>query len=476
MVKKLLTEEDCLKIGKVLNHATNRCNKAKPVKNVDKPQQVVKKIQPKVVKVKKILTEEDCLKIGKVLNPKTNRCNKAKFTNVRYSPRKSPSISIKSRSPQSPRSPRSLRSPMAMSSSRRRKLDEFVKKRAARIIQKITSPFINRVSANIEDRIRTYKLYHKYLSKYSTNQCMRSVKKNDKITYLLADESVKIVKQIGTESKHGVIYLSKGSNTGELFRFASKIMEAKINNLYEIQILEKLTKLVIAKKNPHFPIMYYNFVCNKLHVNSDLPAIANNKLYYINLNELANGDVNTFINENYKDHIKIKNAIAQIYIAIYSFHSEGYFHLDSHWGNFLYHKIKPGGYIKYIINGNELYLENIGYLWVIWDFGFSKNIPINNNNMEDSTRDYNRILRAFMNKNIGGWLLDEFPLTYDTKYLVRIIYWLIKTLRTYKPNLENAHVAFFDEFMQKCPQLFLKKKELPADAVIINKGNPYKIG
>ena len=59
------------------------------------------------------------------------------------------------------------------------------------------------------------------------------------------------------------------------------------------------------------------------------------------------------------------------------------FHNDAHAGNFLYHRIKPGGYFHYNIYGQDFYLENIGFLWVIWDFGliqpFSNSNLINNN-------------------------------------------------------------------------------------------------
>ena len=48
------------------------------------------------------------------------------------------------------------------------------------------------------------------------------------------------------------------------------------------------------------------------------------------------------------------------------------YHNDAHTGNFLYYKIKPGGYLHYNIYGKDYYLENKGYLWVIWDFGLAK--------------------------------------------------------------------------------------------------------
>jgi hypothetical protein len=426
MVKKILTDKDCLKIGKVLNTKKTKCIKTKTLP------QVVKKVKTKFSISNIMLKEKKCLKLGKVLNRVTKRCNKVKSNKFADQSMRSRSrtpmelaptrrnlmeLSSSRKSTSSSRSPMELsasmrqRSPMEeISHSRGRKIDEFVKKRAAKIIQKITMPFLNRVSANIDDRIKTYKMYYKYLSKYQTKQCLNVSKKNNLITYSLAGDNIKIVRRIGRESEYGAIYLSKGSNTGELFRFASKIMKITSPNLIEINILDKLTKLVISKKNPHFPIMYYNFYCDKREYNSDLPEVVNASMYYININELASGDLKKFIHENNTDYLKIKNALVQIYIAIYSFHCEGYFHLDAHWGNFLYHRIKPGGYIKYIINGKELYVENLGYLWVIWDFGLAQKIPKINTNMRENATDYARIIRAFMNKNIDGWLPNEYPL------------------------------------------------------------------
>ena len=75
--------------GKVINPLSGRCillknlNKLpkKPVEKKVKPNdksQIAKKVQPKIAKNKKILTDEDCFKINKILNPKTNKCNKQK--------------------------------------------------------------------------------------------------------------------------------------------------------------------------------------------------------------------------------------------------------------------------------------------------------------------------------------------------------------------------------------------------------------
>ena len=363
-----------------------------------------------------------------------------------------------------------------MSSTRKRKVDDFIKKIAAKKIQKLVAPFINRVSLNIDDRAKTYQMYQKYFAKFDTNQCLKINNDNGNVTYSLADDNIKLVKKIGTTGLHAAIYLSKGANTGELFRFVSKIMPMQKENLLEITILKELTKLVIAKKNPHFPITYYTYTCRKHDTDSKLPAVVRDRMYYVNLSELANGDVSMFIHENYKNDKKIMNAMVQIYISIYSFNCFGYFHNDTHWGNFLYHKIKPGGYIRYIINGKELYIENLGYLWVIWDFSFSTKLPLTNSNMKLNTVGYNRILRAFMNKNVLGWLSNEYPLSPTIVKLAEKNSAIISECNRKIPFIHKAHNVFFDKFIEKNNQLFLKKAQLPKGAVIVNNRNPYKIG
>jgi hypothetical protein len=363
-----------------------------------------------------------------------------------------------------------------MSSTRKRKVDDFIKKIAAKKIQKLVAPFINRVSLNIDDRTKTYQMYQKYFAKFDTNQCLKINNDNGNVTYSLADDNIKLVKKLGTTGLHAAIYLSKGANTGELFRFASKIMPMQKENLLEITILKELTKLVIAKKNPHFPIMYYTYTCRKHDTDSKLPAVVRDRMYYVNLSELANGDVSMFIHENYKNDKKIMNAMVQIYISIYSFNCFGYFHNDTHWGNFLYHKIKPGGYIRYIINGKELYIENLGYLWVIWDFSFSTKLPLTNSNMKLNTVGYNRILRAFMNKNVLGWLSNEYPLSPTIVKLAEKNSAIISECNRKIPFIHKAHNVFFDKFIEKNNQLFLKKAQLPKGAIIVNNRNPYKIG
>ena len=185
----------------------------------------------------------------------------------------------------------------------------------------------------------------------------------------------------------------------------------------------------------------------------------------------------TYLMEYYNDDKKIKNAMMQMLIAIYSFHCFGYLHNDTHWGNFLYHRIKPGGYIKYIINGQEIYLENIGYLWVIWDFSFAVEID-DPTNMDNFTFEYKKmIVTGFMNKKMKGLLEDIYPFSQSVNDVSTDILGIIEACNDQFANERKAHSVFFDQILNSMTEnLFLKKDELPSDAVIINKVNPYRIG
>jgi len=225
-----------------------------------------------------------------------------------------------------------------------------------------------------------------------------------------------------------------------------------------------------------------------------------NSKYHLNLNEIASGDMRMFMNDkaNMQSN-KSTNALAQIFLSILSLHNLGYYHNDAHTGNFLYHRIKPGGYIKHTVYGENLYLENMGYLWVIWDFGrshakddewFLSDYPTFYYDIE-YLRDYFRIINGFMNVSSGitgikGWVDDDTQIHKDTKDIVQTIFdirsimvknkkQLEKTgLRDIKNQTQLLEKTFFRE-ITKQSKLFIKEDELPPGAKIINNDNPYNI-
>jgi predicted unusual protein kinase regulating ubiquinone biosynthesis (AarF/ABC1/UbiB family) len=169
------------------------------------------------------------------------------------------------------------------------------------------------------------------------------------------------------------------------------------------------------------------------------PYITNKTKLYIQINELASGDLSNLLSSSDKrDEL---NIIAQTLISIMFFHNlTNSFHNDAHTGNFLYHKIKPGGYFHYNIYGKDYYLENQGYLWVIWDFGIIEPFTFIKNKTNIIV-DYELLLRAikyykkhldplsllFINE-LYNTIVDGYKNVYDLTLLTQLNYEIIDYL------------------------------------------------
>jgi len=186
----------------------------------------------------------------------------------------------------------------SLSSNTKNKL-EIIKKNisAKKITNKIKEfikPFINRISANLKNRINYYEKIIKILDKLSKNECLNFYNEtNGEKQYTIGkDKEILLSKQIGTKSKYGIIYLSKiNIKYKTLYKFAIKLMSIQKYNKYEIPVLKKLSYLTLKNVNPHFPILYKLFQCNQRFE----PLNADN--YVIILSELADGDLKTFISK-----------------------------------------------------------------------------------------------------------------------------------------------------------------------------------
>jgi predicted unusual protein kinase regulating ubiquinone biosynthesis (AarF/ABC1/UbiB family) len=101
------------------------------------------------------------------------------------------------------------------------------------------------------------------------------------------------------------------------------------------------------------------------------------------------------------------NALVQLFLSTISFQiCTGMQHSDTHFGNFLYHKIKPGNtnisttFYNFTIN-----IKNMGYLWVINDFGLAEslndksNIKMNESYIVKIINDYKEILKELTRYN-----------------------------------------------------------------------------
>ena len=195
-------------------------------------------------------------------------------------------------------------------------------------------------------------------------------------------------------------YLNEYDNEdiNKIINYVIKLVVLRKNeNLHEIRILEFLTKYALDYEFPHFPLTYDILSCNRTNINKLLENDIEDIDYDISQKiENNNGDLIFIINEyatggdlrNYYKKIiknyeyekvknKFMNAISQILISLMFYHKiVNSSHGDLHQYNILNHLTIPGGYFHYKLYDKDYYIENIGYIWVIWDFGFS--VPFDN--------------------------------------------------------------------------------------------------
>jgi hypothetical protein len=220
---------------------------------------------------------------------------------------------------------------------------------------------------------------------------------------------------------------TSSSKSNDKFKTASSKLHNQSNDEFESASSslhnQDNSKFTTASTSSHFlknfKFRYYKYIP---------PKIAELKHTMFVFSELANGDYNDFHKLYFNNDVYILNALAQIYLSFMFFYKYiNAFHNDSHYGNFLYHIINPGGFFHYNIYGQDYYLENVGFLWVIWDFGLI--LPFQNSNLitndkygkyrgqYDSynkprgriTEDYNRILTVgFINKFNNGHISNNY--------------------------------------------------------------------
>ena len=382
---------------------------------------------------------------NKTINPETSRKIKENGTVYKELEKKcslNPLNQIKEIKISSDKSFKTARTSFSKSENSETKRINAVKK-----IHKLFIPYVNRISANIIDRINYYIIMKKYLLTIKeNNNCVRlyNIDKDTKKPIYRIGNKIILDKQLGEVSTYGIVFLSHfktnikyGTTFDKLNKFAVKITNQSKDNKKEIKVLKDLTKLVIDFKCPHFPISYGSFKCNNSQIKSDnlddysiikdkhknkqlFPYLINkNKSLLIQINELASGDFSKYLlTEKNTDKF---NTISQVLLSIMFFHYyTNTYHNDAHTGNFLFHKIKPGGYFHYNIYGKDYYLENKGYMWVIWDFS---------------------LLKPFTLKNKYGRTYTNIRINYDYSYI-------LNSLNYYKDRFTTNEYNFIELLIQ----------------------------
>lgn len=149
------------------------------------------------------------------------------------------------------------------------------------------------------------------------------------------------------------------STSDELYEMFKSKKEYNKNSLIELLAQTMTNQLIFQKICPHFTLNYYW----EFDSNSKIMA---------SFNEYANAEsFHSWAQKLHSDDIWF-NLLFQIIYALISlkrFYNMS--HTDFHTDNILVHKVKPGGFWKYSLNGIDYYLPNLGFVFLLHDFGFA---------------------------------------------------------------------------------------------------------
>jgi hypothetical protein len=214
------------------------------------------------------------------------------------------------------------------------------------------------------DRIEYADKIKGILSKYTNNELCE------------LDKGFEKIKKIGSKSIAGEAYIGYNGDFKLPIFIAIKIMPVKSLNLNEVNKYELFTRYVTDNKSPHFPIMYKSNVCSKCKY--DDTVTFKGRCITV-LNELANGDLKSYLKEKHTS-IDLICIFGQLIMTCLAMEHENIVHHDMHWGNYLFHNVPEykAKYIHYrfthnsLVNGrnetHNVYIKNNGVLFVGWDF------------------------------------------------------------------------------------------------------------
>jgi len=233
---------------------------------------------------------------------------------------------------------------------------------------------ITRTTNSVKNRIRFSQSMRRFLQQAQTS----CVKWENKTLFLPDKEGNPLIvfdKQIGSPSVYGIAHIHSGQGFYAAHKFATKLMKDTMPHKREVHILKAMTDGVFRGYTPNFPVTYLVTAC-KVSSNNNRPAVVKSP-YLLVINELAQSDLQTWM-QTKREKQEYQSVFAQIVLAVYAFQRMDYCHNDAHLGNFLIHKVTPGGYWRYAIPNYKdpskpsyIYVENKGWLLVLWDPGLA---------------------------------------------------------------------------------------------------------
>lgn len=316
--------------------------------------------------------------------------------------------------------------------------------------------------------------------------------------FILNDNTIKIKNTNITVLKYldygatSIIFkaINKTTNTD----FVLKIMLLSDN---EISILNKSSKLVKDNITPHLIILYKNILCPRIDKNNfvnykdnDLNNLTDNYLLNHNFSllimELFDDNLLNLIFRN-KERYNISNEKrlhieAQVFLSILTFHDKlKYIHGDAQYKNFFYKEININEeideYFHYKVYDIDIYVKNVGFLIVLGDYGFSKQIP-KQNTEEELLKDYLEFLNHHPpNKEVKN----------ERDYLFYLLYYnksMFKTQLIYGEIALNAEPYYIfsnknskrERNDKKNDERNIKKKRIAGGNIFIGpRGGKYKL-
>jgi len=273
--------------------------------------------------------------------------------------------------------------------------------RLKRALKRALDPLLNPKDST-ENRLKFHKAVQKHFDNLQPCIVSRTVTTGaDKWVMIRAasapdanQEVLLFDKRIGSKSVYGVAYMNMGKGFQRMLKLSAKVVPGDPRaTAAEIGFLLNMTKVVFDQLSPNMPITYHIYNCNaaKLlqHVKDpNLPKMLKQP-YTVVLSELADGDLHEFFKHKHTPE-EYESVIFQVLLALRAFHIHVHaVHKDAHLGNFLFHRVKKGGYWHYKIKGQDYFVPNAGYLVVLWDPGlasyYNSNTPhwrysLNNDN------------------------------------------------------------------------------------------------
>lgn len=146
----------------------------------------------------------------------------------------------------------------------------------------------------------------------------------------------------------------------------------------------------------HIPFFYKKYKCIDCPLEKQSQQIAN-KVCDVLISPFIDGiTLDDFLSDMRKrkapvNKAVIKSLFVQIFMTCFLFQNYDFIHNDIHGGNIMIKQVQAGGYFEYQYEGKSYFVENIGWIAIIIDFGYCAKVTMD----ADGTKRYVGDIRQF---------------------------------------------------------------------------------